>query len=458
MDLAQIPKLHSYDQQNALYKEAYLVFEEGGEKPAEAEAVAPESPKGEVEAPKASPERPKDELEMEQIMKSIFEGMGLESLFGVFSGFVDDITKYLRDSKDPFSKAVYELLVSEQNRVKPTATPTPAEGEVAPEGEKKEEEKAGEGVNVDTLLGDISSENSLSEKAKKSLKKIAESVSDQNLKGKASNLVKSINDEKNAKELNEQIAKELNEQIDTLYTENKLFGLVPKEHLEFQFADGYDKTKTAKFVEGWRSKLTGDEFNVFKLVLAGYARISALQKKKKPEAKVDDTPEASKTPNTIDPESLKSLQCKTIEATENNPKSVHFNFIDKNNNSIPCSLLLAADIGQRTISSEKTADAASLLQVGDNVYKIEANSVDGPFVAFSAAVFNPEGTNVTLTAGAPGGGIFAPLAPQKPGTPLPLGNLETFIANLANNKPSSENLDVNDADGNKQKLIFTKIS
>jgi hypothetical protein len=450
MDLAQIPKLHSYDQQNALYKEAYLVFEEGGEKPAEAEAVAPESPKGEVEAPKASPERPKDELEMEQIMKSIFEGMGLESLFGVFSGFVDDITKYLRDSKDPFSKAVYELLISEQNRTKPTATPTPAEGEVAPEGEKKEEEKVGEGVNLDTLLGDISSENSLSEKAKKSLEKIAESVSVQNLKGKASNLVQLINVENDAIKLNTE--------IDKLYAQYKLFDQVPKEHLEFQFADGYDKTKTAKFVEGWRSKLTGDEFNVFKLVLAGYARISALQKKKKPEAKVDDTPEASKTPNTIDPESLKSLQCKTIEATENNPKSVHFNFIDKNNNSIPCSLLLAADIGQRTISSEKTADAASLLQVGDNVYKIEANSVDGPFVAFSAAVFNPEGTNVTLTAGAPGGGIFAPLAPQKPGTPLPLGNLETFIANLANNKPSSENLDVNDADGNKQKLIFTKIS
>jgi hypothetical protein len=178
-------------------------------------------------------------------------------------------------------------------------------------------------------------------------------------------------------------------------------------------------------------------------------------KVKTPEAKVEAAPEATKAPNKIAPASLIELKGKTIEATEESPKSVNFNFVDANSKSIPCSLLLAADIGQRTISKDKTAEAASLLTVGDNVYKIEAEFTGRPFVAFSAAVFNPEGTKVTLTAGAPrvqGVGEF------KPGAPLPLANLETFIAGLANNKPSSENLDVNDADGKKQKLIFTKIS
>lgn len=449
MDLAQIPKLHSYDQQNALYKEAYLVFG-NGEKPAE----KPEAPKTEAEAPKAKPERPKDELEMEKIMKSIFEGMGLESLFGVFSGFVDDITKYLRDSKDPFSKAVYELLISEENRTKPTASAPADGGAAAPEGEKKEEEKVGEGVNLDTLLGDISSGNSLSEISKNSLIKIAESVSDQNLKGKASNLVKSINDEKNANELNKK--------INNLYTSDKLFGQVPKVHLELQFADGYDKSSTTKFIEVWKPKLTGDQFNVFKLVLAGYARVSALQKKEAPEAekKTDANPEAQKTPNKIDPASLETLRNQKIEVEEGNTQSVPFDFIDKENNSIPCSLLLAADIGERTFKGGKIDEAASLLTVGDNVYKIEAEFAGCPFVAFSAVQFDDKGENVTLTAGAPYRLPLSdgPLKPQKPGALLPLEKLESFIAKLAENKPRTESFSVKDADNTPQTLIFTKIS
>jgi hypothetical protein len=387
-------------------------------------------------------------------MKSIFEGMGLESLFGVFSGFVDDITKYLRDSKDPFSKAVYELLVSEQNRVKPTATPTPAEGEVAPEGEKKEEEKAGEGVKY--------------EAAPKKLNDLVLGFTN-------SNFTK-LN-EKKAGDLGFLSDSDLKENITNIYTELqkgnqtpnyssliKIAGEVLKD-LKANLPDAYKNITDSKLIKDGKvflpegvGKLTDTDNN--KKLLELYTVILGVKtgmesKVKTPEAKVEAAPEATKAPNKIAPASLIELKGKTIEATEESPKSVNFNFVDANSKSIPCSLLLAADIGQRTISKDKTAEAASLLTVGDNVYKIEAEFTGRPFVAFSAAVFNPEGTKVTLTAGAPrvqGVGEF------KPGAPLPLANLETFIAGLANNKPSSENLDVNDADGKKQKLIFTKIS